>query len=420
MRRRFGDKFGGTLTNNILSAVIHGIYACDASSLSVRSALPFLWETEQKHGSLLRAMLPPKWNGRFRSPDALQKSKNDIEKTELDRIKALIGPAYTQALESASVYSFKLGVGEITRSARDELLRKPNVELRGGERVKNIVYDESGTLVVKSDSASEPVSRIVSTLPASALATALEGPRTSPTLRSLLRHNPSTTVGVVNFAIPAGLAHAIAPDCAFLNHRPQHVTGDGAFGFLIPRCESQGGGGHTEEIANPEGVLGVVFDSDAIAGQDQADGGVTKLTVMVGGPHFGLQPSGLEKSSGSTSAGSLPDEEEILRRAISALDRHLGIPTSLTSHEETVARPRLQRHCIPTYLPGHFSRMLQLHHELGRMDQISVAGASYIGVSLNDVVRSTKATADDIVEAEAQGKMGGVTGLESFTQNAKG
>jgi oxygen-dependent protoporphyrinogen oxidase len=349
-------------------------------------------------------------------------SRKNEENSEVDRIKALIGPVYTQALESASVYSFKLGVSEITRSAREELLRRPNVELRVGERVKRIGYDESGKLVVVSASTSELVSRVVSSLPASTLATALEGPYASSTLRSLLRYNPSTTVGVVNFAIPAGLARAIAPECAFLNNRSRHVTSDGAFGFLIPRCESQVGeaGGHKEESANPEGVLGVVFDSDAIAGQDQADGGVTKLTVMVGGPHFAHQPGASARGDATASDASLPSKEEILRRAISALDRHLAIPKSLTTHKETVARPRLQRHCIPTYLPGHFSRMLQLHAQLLTMDQVTVTGASYIGVSLNDVVRCTKATADDIVEAEAQGKIGGVTGLESFVQNARG
>ncbi|PWN19878.1 Protoporphyrinogen oxidase [Microstroma glucosiphilum] len=408
MRRRLGNEFGGRLTNNILSAVIHGIYACDARSLSVRSALPFLWETEQKHGSLLRALLPA--------------NKTDADNAEIKRIKDLIGPQYSKALDSASVYSFKFGVGEITRSIREELLRRPNVELRVGEPVKTIRYDDSGTSIVTSTSASERVSRVVSSLPATALATILDDSYASPTLQALLRYNPSTTVGVVNFAIPAGLARAVAPECLFLNKRAHHVTGDGAFGFLIPRCESQGleAGGRKEEPTNPEGVLGVVFDSDAVAGQDQADGGVTKLTVMVGGPHFTQPMSAAAKSGGSASAAPLPSEQEILRRAVSALDRHLAIPVSLTTHEETVARARLQRHCIPTYLPGHFSRMLQLHSELQRMDQITVAGASYIGVSLNDVVRSAKATADNIVEAEAQGKLGGVTGLESFVENARG
>lgn len=51
--RRFGDRFA----REYFSAIVHGIYAADSRSLSVRAAFPFLWEAERRGGgSVLRGL----------------------------------------------------------------------------------------------------------------------------------------------------------------------------------------------------------------------------------------------------------------------------------------------------------------------------------------------------------------------------
>ncbi|CAO1636299.1 unnamed protein product [Sympodiomycopsis kandeliae] len=393
IKRRFGDKFGGKLVNNVLSAVIHGIYAADTRQLSVRSTLPFLWSTEQKHGSLLRAILPPKWNKRYRAPTPEQEaiSLEEEQETQIARqsIQRFVGSdfeSFVGSLDKASVYSFQGGIGDLTKALQAELQRHKNVSLRSNEAIQNL---SSGTSAITLQSSSGPVtvSRVISALPSTALKNTL-GPEIDNTLSSLLTYNPSTNVSVVNVVIPPSSS----------NSSKRLLKVDEGFGFLIPRAETPN---------NPDGILGVVFDSDAIPGQDDANGAVTKLTVMIGGPHY-------------SQLKELPTEEDVKQRAIRTLERCLGIPRSITEHPDTVIRVTNQRNCIPTYLPGHYSRMRRLDEILSSGSilngRLSVTGASYLGVSLNDIVRNSLQVGERIAQSEQdiETRKVVVTGLESF------
>lgn len=417
VRRRFGDRFGGTLANNVLSAVLHGIYAADTKSLSVRSTLAMLWKTEQRHGSLLRAMLPPKWNKRWRGPTPQEEEMQRREEEEIAQAKALVGAEWAGKLDKTSVYSLRNGLGEIVEAMCEELRQRRNVSIRLGDGVEAITqaHDSANLFITTQAGEDVPVSRVISTLSsytlANILSTPVEGAGAQPLLASsspvpsLLRHNPSTNVAVVTFAIPHH-------EAAGLPKGKRLLPVDEGFGFLVPRAETPN---------NPDGILGVVFDSDAIPTQDLGEGqvegegamneDVTKLTVMMGGPHF-------------AGMGTLPSEEQCRARAVRALDRYLGITESVSTHKATLVRARVQANCIPTYLPGHFSRMRRLHEELSREGgggKLAVGGASYTGVSVNDVVREAKRTAMRIARAEQEedgGKGVAVTVLESFGQEA--
>ena len=50
-------RFGSAIADNVLSAVIHGIYAGDIYKLSARTILPGPWHMESAHGSVLEGML---------------------------------------------------------------------------------------------------------------------------------------------------------------------------------------------------------------------------------------------------------------------------------------------------------------------------------------------------------------------------
>lgn len=406
IKRRFGDAFGGRLINNVLSAVLHGIYAASTKDLSVRSTLAMLWKTESRHGSLLRAMLPPRFNKRFRAPTQAEEAAQKAEHEEVEKARAAVGPEWTRRLDKASVMSLKDGLQGIVTAMVSSLEAQRNVSFRLEENVTGFLKDEqSGATFLRTSSGEDvAVDRVVSALPSTALAHLLQQDveptkkalhASASSILSILRHNPSTDVAVVSFAIPTS-ARAV-------DSKGRILPVDEGFGFLVPRSETP---------SNSDGILGVVFDSDAIPGQDTAEG-VTKLTVMMGGPHFkGLSP--------------LPSSEECRQRAIRALERFLGINPNVTEHPETIVRSQVQPKCIPTYLPGHFSRMRRLHEKLTQLSErqgfpLTVTGASYTGVSVNDVVMEATRTAHRIAEAEAKqagrnGRSGAVTGLETFKQ----
>jgi oxygen-dependent protoporphyrinogen oxidase len=187
-----------------------------------------------------------------------------------------------------------------------------------------------------------------------------------------LTANKGTTVGVVNVVYPLP---------------PSAVHPEG-FGYLIP---------HVPGDVNPEGALGVVFDSTALPGLDGSlEGKVTKLTVMLGGPHWGSYTDARPPSS----------DAELTSLALAHLNR---VFPNLASVEPLLAVPHLNRDCIPTYAPGHAQRLAQTHAALVGTG-VSVVGAGYTGVSVNDCVY----TADRVARALARGEE--VTGLEGVVK----
>lgn len=184
-----------------------------------------------------------------------------------------------------------------------------------------------------------------------------------------------TTVGVVNVVYPLPPS-AIHPE---------------GFGYLIPK---------SDRVHNPEGALGVVFDSTALPGTDDGglEGRVTKLTVMLGGPYWG-----------SYGGGKVPHTTQLGHLALSHLAR---VFPQLASVNPLLVVPHMQAGCIPTYAPGHGGRLRKLHEAMVEDEalngRLSVVGAGYGGVSVNDCVLGA--------ELVAQGLKGGerVTGLERW------
>jgi oxygen-dependent protoporphyrinogen oxidase len=178
---------------------------------------------------------------------------------------------------------------------------------------------------------------------------------------------------------------------------PAQIHPDG-FGYLSPRPKP---GAET----NKEGVLGVVFDSTALPGLDEGlESKVTKLTVMMGGPYW----SDPNYASGSLSQPQQADELVPLATA----HLHKVFPHLQQVDPLYVAR-HLHTNAIPTYVPGHFTRLNQLHTAILQgpwRDRLSLTGNGYGGVGVNDCVWS----AETVVEALARGQS--CTGLEAYAE----
>jgi protoporphyrinogen/coproporphyrinogen III oxidase len=157
------------------------------------------------------------------------------------------------------------------------------------------------------------------------------------------------------------------------------------FGYLLPSS--------IPYEQNPERCLGVVFDSHATPGLDTAPG--TKITVMLGGHWWDGWPS-------------YPNNDDGIAMAKNLLARHLGI-----KEEPAASHVTLQRDCIPQYTVGHHMRMQKANWELGgdAWRGLSVAGAAFNGVGVNDCVRGAR----DVVKALGRGRP--VTGLEAYASD---
>lgn len=156
------------------------------------------------------------------------------------------------------------------------------------------------------------------------------------------------------------------------------------FGYLIPQ------GVPFEN--NPERALGVIFDSDAVKGQDTAEG--TKFTVMLGGHYWdGWQ--------------AYPDSEEGVALAKSLLKRHLGI-----TQEPDVTNVGLWKDCIPQYTVGYEDRLRDHVADVRNKFQgrVRLVGAQYNGVSVNNCIEQAWMTARGL---RGNGWKEKATGLET-------
>ncbi|XP_066424444.1 protoporphyrinogen oxidase isoform X2 [Molothrus aeneus] len=188
---------------------------------------------------------------------------------------------------------------------------------------------------------------VVSALPASALARAL--PAEAEPLARELRAIPAASVAVVNLQYEG----AALP-----------VTG---FGHLVPSSEDPA-------------LLGIVYDSVAFPEHDgtpATPGGTSlRLTVMLGGAWF-------QQSFGDP---ALVAPELLLSRARAAVSEHLGLAGTPKN-----AIVRVQQDCIPQYTLGHWERLERIQRFLKEQElPLSLIGASYSGVSVNDCIAGAK------------------------------
>ncbi|KUJ23957.1 Protoporphyrinogen oxidase [Mollisia scopiformis] len=336
--------------NNLVSAVFHGIYAGDIEKLSAKSLFALLYHYEKMFGSVGEGYFDSRKN---MYSWTLSKDK-ELRKEMEPKVKDLLNE-----LRMASVFSFKEGIGSFTDALENSLRANPNVQFRTNDKITSLEHDvESNSIKIKSAS-TQNYTQAISTISSRTLST-LSADR----LPSLAL-TPAVTVMVVN-----------------LYYTDPTILPEQGFGYLIPRS--------IPYAQNPECALGVVFDSDAIQGQDTAPG--TKVTVMMGGHWW----DGFD---------AYPDEDEGAAMAMSVLKRHLNIDVP-----PALIRVSLQKDCIPQYTVGHDARMRKGHEEVKDVfkGKLAVAGNSYTGVGMNDCVRAARDVVVGIKKGESP------TGLEGF------
>ncbi|XP_064899134.1 LOW QUALITY PROTEIN: protoporphyrinogen oxidase [Columba livia] len=244
--------------------------------------------------------------------------------------------------ERWSQWSLRGGIQSLPE-ALAAFLRPRGVELRCHAPLRRLRH-HGGRWQLTLDDGTVTADHVISAIPAAALAEVL--PAEAEPLARELRHIPAVSVAVVNLQYEG----VTLP-----------ITG---FGHLVPSSEDTS-------------VLGIVYDSVAFPQHDGAGATSVRLTVMLGGAWFG-------QSFGDPAAAA---PALLLRRAQEAVREQLGLEPMPTR-----CIVRVHQACIPQYTLGHWQRTERIGRFLAEQQlPLSLVGASYAGVSVNDCIASAKA-----------------------------
>jgi oxygen-dependent protoporphyrinogen oxidase len=261
--RRFGNKI---LTSNVLSAMIHGIYAGDISKLSIKSIMPKVKYLEKDYGSITKAVL-----------QQISLKMNPL-RTKLPRLNPL--PEYFDAYKKLSSTNLKdlstklkqypaiklhNGMQVLPNLIAEHLSKQPNVNFVFNSDIKSIDIEKG----VVETSKKQTFDHIRSTINTHDLAKLISNDGISEKLSALQYVN----VFLVNVYSKKGT----------LIPKDKH-----GFGFLVPRFSNLN--------SNKGGLLGVIYDSDIEKNVVKLSDPSTKppigsseyekVTLMMGGWYF--------------------------------------------------------------------------------------------------------------------------------------
>ncbi|NXG65207.1 PPOX oxidase, partial [Hemiprocne comata] len=337
-------RFGLEVADIAVDSLCRGVFAGDCRALSIRSCFPALFEAERLRRSVLLGL-------------ALGSGKGRGAESGLSR---------RARAERWSQWSLRGGMQSLAE-ALAAFLRPRGVELHCHAPLRRLRCHDGrwqvrpGQGTGGSGPPGAPLSllcspqltladgsitadHVISAIPAAALAEVL--PAEAEPLAQELRRIPAVSVAVVNLQYEG----VMLP-----------VTG---FGHLVPSSEDSS-------------LLGIVYDSVAFPQHDGSSANSVRLTVMLGGAWF-------QQSFGDP---ALVAPALLLQRAQAAVQEQLGLEPAPTR-----SIVRVHQACIPQYTLGHWQRTERITRFLAEQQlPLSLVGASYAGVSVNDCIASAKA-----------------------------
>ncbi|KAJ3410455.1 hypothetical protein HDV05_003717 [Chytridiales sp. JEL 0842] len=277
-------RFSKAVAENIVSAIIHGIYAGNIKELSVRSTLGFLWDHERRHGSVTRGLLA---------------SANTSAGTQ----EGLYVPEalpFISKIKQSSVYSFKGGMQTLT----DALVKSLQTEHRNVKLLTNTAASKveiNDTPVVHiNNGPTLSADHIISSLPAFGAAPILPSK-----IGRILETIKFVDVAVVNLSFSGN----VLP-----------VQG---FGYLIPSSQKAD-------------MIGVVFDSCTLPEHDTPGQPETRVTAMMGGHMF-------QEKFGDPDSVS---HDKLKQIAVESIRKHLGITDTPIAWKVSVQRKCIPQYTV--------------------------------------------------------------------------
>ncbi|SCU80177.1 LADA_0B05490g1_1 [Lachancea dasiensis] len=350
--RRFGST---TVSDNIFSAIFHGIYAGDIKQLSAKRTLAAIYKWEQDYGSIIKGALKssPGGKGRPILPQSLLKYQKLFGRDPQE-----LSDLYSN-LRKLPLLGLRKGLETFPRALSAALLENPKVHFLMGNGVSQIEAEQEGKMCISLTDG-----RVIKGLDHIRLTNtpqAISQIIGYSNLQKCLQRVKSNTVVLLNFYHPN-------KDLISKHH---------SFGYLVPQSNK-----------NREQLLGVIFDSviennfKPLLGDKpyQKQSGrkltYTKLTAMVGGHYLN---HGQEKK--------IQDSSYYTEQVKKALMRHLSIPEAeLECGEWQVT---FARDCLPQFFVGYDKWMAQTSADLAKKYEgaISLGGMAFSkGPGVPDVV----------------------------------
>lgn len=149
----FSRRCSSKIVDNLISAVLHGIYAGDVYNLSMRTLIPRFWDFESEYRSLLIGSLDSAGNTRISSSDwaMLQNLDKELDK-ETDASEKL------RAAGQSSVFTFQKGLGELVHRLEAHLKQNSMVDIQQETLVTDLRLQGSGPSQKVSISDNDPAS----------------------------------------------------------------------------------------------------------------------------------------------------------------------------------------------------------------------------------------------------------------------
>lgn len=339
--RRFGT---GVLTNNVVSAVMHGIVAGDTAHLSINTMFPKLKQLEQEHGSIIRGMVARAWASRKKAQEVL--ADENVPKA-LQLYEKYISPEAHLDKMSISLKKYPMirlndGLEGFPASVYEYLAQQKKVNFNFNSDI--VALDpEKGSITFKNSSTAV-FDHINTSTSANVLTKILPKTSAYDEVKRSLASIPYVSVFLVNIYTPSG---KLIPKN---NH---------GFGFLVPKLS-----GNID--SNPDLLLGVIFDSDVeknsvqmltFATSPHINEGYSKITLMMGGHYYNdfLIPSNsrnLKIVKGLLSKYldiDIDNYNFILRDEATLDDKKIGL---LTENDILISY-NLHEKCIPQYTVGY-------------------------------------------------------------------
>ncbi|XP_073661449.1 protoporphyrinogen oxidase isoform X3 [Tursiops truncatus] len=259
--------------------------------------------------------------------------------------------------ERWSQWSLRGGLETLPQALNTHLTSR-GVSVLRGQPVCGLSLEAEGCWKVSLGDSNLEADHIISAIPASVLSKLL--PAEAAPLARALSTITAVSVAVVNLQYRG--ARLPVQSLPFLQ----------GFGHLVPSSEDPG-------------ILGIVYDSVAFPEQDGSPPGL-RVTVMLGGSWLRTLEA----------RGSVLSQELFQKEAEKAAATQLGLkepPSHCLVH--------LHKNCIPQYTLGHWQKLESATQFLAAQKlPLTLAGASYEGVAVNDCIESGRQAAARVLGTE--------------------
>ena len=357
--RRFGSP---QLADNVLSAVMHGIYSGDVEKLSVKATLPNMVKLEQEHGSIVRAMF-------------------------LKMIKKKVTPERNQFLEA---YEQKISPGADLKEVASRLKKYPIMRLHSGLQTLPLALAEhlqkQPNVDIKLASDVSEVDLKLASVKFTDELEAYDHVRFTLGLQSLSRTAKFDTESILE--IFASLEYStIFLANIYTKKKGLIPKGGNGFGFLVPRRNH-----------NPESLLGVIYDSDTELDAEKFVGGAKlgrasydKLTLMIGGHYFNSRGVPSNKANLKATRNVLQNILQVDLAKYNIIERDEANEESRDvslAENDLLISYNLHRDCIPQYNVGFLEKTGQIRDAVMRESagKVSLGGPSLGKLGVPDCV----------------------------------